>query len=49
MIKTETKDGVIHIYSTKKNGKVRQKDTGLVFNEAYEPVDGKHHEYEEVE
>lgn len=48
MIKTEIKDGVAHIYSDE--GKpLLQKDTGLVFSEAYEKVDGKRHEYEEAE
>ena len=47
MIKTEIKDGVVHIYSDQ--GKpLLQKDTGLTFSEAYEKVDGKRHEYEEA-
>lgn len=48
MIKTETKNGIVHIYSDE-GRKIRQKDTGIVFGNAYEPIDGRKHEYEEVE
>ena len=48
MIVTETKNGIVHIYSDE-GRKIRQNDTGIVFRNAYEPIDGRKHEYEEVE
>lgn len=51
MIKTDILvDGMLHIYSTE-GKKIIMKDTGWIVRSgnAYEPADGKHHEYEEVE
>ena len=50
MIRTEIIKGIIHTYSDA-GLKIRMKDTGWVVNSghAYEPVNGKRHEWEEVE
>lgn len=49
MIRTEIVNGIIHTYSDA-GLKIRMKDTGWVVKSghAYEAVNGKRHEYEEV-
>jgi hypothetical protein len=48
MLKQETKDGVLITYSDK-SLPIRMVDTGfIVKGKAREPLEGKHHEWEEV-